>query len=248
MPAEKREGSASVEANSSQEEKRVCKENMTMVQDPQLLTILTAITDGQKESTRRFDSIDGRFSQLSLRKDEQQKDIEFLKKEVSTLKASDVSSSSGTSSGSAGLSVRSNPNEATSLESQYDLPVTKRRVIAVGGFHEEMAPEQLKEIMEQAYTQAGDNAMDWLQEVEAPYKLGMMIKLIMKNSKSMWSLLKAMKGKKFQYARGGTTTQLWHGIDKSPGEKMTSRKLGRAAQATRTHLASKGVEDKGAVR
>ena len=69
MPAEKREGSASVEANSEQEEKRVRKESMSMVQDPQLLTILTAITDGQKESTRRFDSIDGRFSQLSLRQD-----------------------------------------------------------------------------------------------------------------------------------------------------------------------------------
>ena len=134
------------------------------------------------------------------------------------------------------------------VERQYELPITKCRVVAVGGFHAEMAPEQLKEVMERAYTQAGDSAMDWLQEVEAPYKLGTMIKLIMKNSKAMWSLLKTMTGKKFQYAQGGKTTQLWHGIDKSPSERLVSKKLGRAAQAVRTYLATHGIEDKYVVR
>ena len=155
--------SQAVEANSGQEEKKSLKGNMSKVKYTQLSPILAAFTEGQKEGTRRFDSIDGRFSQLTLRQDVQQKDIEFLKKEVEKIKAGDISSEGNKSSGRGSFAcvsgLRTSPNEATRLESQFDLPVTKRRVIAVGGFHEDMAPEQLKEVMERAYIQAGDQGM-----------------------------------------------------------------------------------------
>ena len=154
---DKRQGIVLIEDSLEQEEKRALRESLTMIQDPQLSAILAAITDGQKESTRRFDSIDNRFGKLTQRQEEQRKDLEFLKKEVATIKAYDVGLEGRRSRGNDGFAgvsgSRANPYEVSSLESQYELPVTKRRVIAVGVFHEEMAPEQLKEIMERTFSQ-----------------------------------------------------------------------------------------------
>ena len=107
-----------------------------------------AITEGQQENGRRFDAVDNKMSQMSGRLDHQQKDIDMLKREVALLKARDSSSYSSRGSRiSISGEQRVNPNEATSLENQYDLLLTKRRVIAVGGFAQEMTPEMLKEIM-----------------------------------------------------------------------------------------------------
>ena len=82
----------------------------------------------------------------------------------------------------------------------------------------------------------------------SPIQAGSMIKLIMKNSKAMWSLLKAMKGKKFQYTHGTETITLWHGIDKTPSERQVSRKLSRAAEASRKYLVTRGIDDSDVVR
>ena len=58
-----------------QEEKKFRREMESTVKDPQLQTILAAITSGQTESSRRFDAIDGKMGQLCLRQDKQEKDI-----------------------------------------------------------------------------------------------------------------------------------------------------------------------------
>ena len=63
-----------------QEEKKSRREMESTVKDPQLQTILAAITTGQTESSRRFDEIDGKMGQLCPRQDKQEKDIEHLKK------------------------------------------------------------------------------------------------------------------------------------------------------------------------
>ena len=115
-------------------------------------TILAAITTGQTESSRRFDDMDGNMGQLCLRQDKQEKDIEHLKKEISLIKAGQGSGSSSGISRSTSSTIRYSLSEEhrkvkagakTDIDDQYSLPMAKRRVLAVGGYPEELVKEEL---------------------------------------------------------------------------------------------------------
>ncbi len=52
-----------------------------------------------------------------------------------------------------------------------------------------------------------------------------------------------MRGKKFEYVHEGETHRLWHGIDKSPDERLFSRRLTGAGQEVIKYLKTQGIQD-----
>ena len=154
MPeAEKRTGQPSSSEAPVQEEKKFRKEMEPTVKDPQLQTILAAITAGQTESSKTSDAIDGKMGQLCSRQDKQEKDIEYLKSELSLIKAGQGSGSSSGISRSSSSTIRHSlfedyrkvkADEKTDLDDQYSLPMVKRRVLAIGGHPEAMVKVELE--------------------------------------------------------------------------------------------------------
>mmetsp|Transcript_112264 Transcript_112264/g.194612 ORF Transcript_112264/g.194612 Transcript_112264/m.194612 type:complete len:308 (+) Transcript_112264:181-1104(+) len=218
-----------------------------MITDPQLRTLFEAIQLGRSETKERFDRIESTVDGLKGRMSEQEKKtdarMKIIEQEIAQLRRNirDDSSSNSSRSSSTARDVR--PDDATYPEDQYSLPVAKRRVIALGGFPHEMAQEELVTIVQIIYKQAGDGSEVWLDEVVAPYKLGQLAKIRLKTSRMMWLLLSRMKGKKFTYMANGMTTNLWHGVDKSPTERRLSKTLVKAADVIRNYLKITGLED-----
>ena len=258
MPeSEKRAETPTSQEAPVQEEKKPRKNTMeATVQDPQLQTILAAITAGRTESSRRFDAIDGKIGQLCIRQDKQEKDIEFLKNEVAMIKADRGSGISAASSPftSRGPSSTMRHNlfeqsravradEKTDIDEQYSLPMAKLRVLAVGGFPEEMDKDQLEETFKVMYqAQMGADSLALVEEFKAPYKLGNLLTLILQISKAVWKVLTSMTGKKFVMQRNGQEVRLWHGIDRSPEERAFGRRISRAATLIKEHLTSSLTE------
>ena len=189
------------------------------------------------------------MGQLCPRQDKQEKDIEYLKKELSQIKAGLCSGSSSWGiSRSTSSTIRHSlfedhrkvkADEKTDIDDQYSLPVVRRRVLAIGGYPEEMVKEELEAAFKVTFISAlGEDALGLVEEIRAPYKLGSLLKLVCHNTRRMWKVLTSMKGRKFIVQREGAEVRLWHGIDRSPEERLFGKRVARASTLIKEYLIS----------
>ena len=130
-------------------------------------------------------------------------------------------------------------DEQTDIDDQYSLPMVKRRVLAIGGYPEEMVKEELEASFRVVFVSAlVEESLGLAEEIRAPYKLGSLLKLVCHSSRSMWKVLTSMKGRKFLVQQEGGEVRLWHGIDRSPEERMFGKRISRASTLIKEFLIS----------
>ena len=87
--------------------------------------------------------------------------------------------------------------------------MVKRRVLAIGGYPDEIVTEQLEASFKVVFVSAlGEESLGLVEEIRAPYKLGSLLKLVCHNSRSLWNVLTSMKGRKFLVQQEGGEVRL----------------------------------------
>ncbi len=117
------------------------------------------------------------------------------------------------------------------------VPPAKRKCIFIGGF----AQDSIKEEVEKEVTEL-TKEYEGINDIKGVGKLCSGCKVYFKDSKSMWSLLVSMKGKKFLSPNAKFDGKLSHAIDKTGPELYTSFRVSAAARELRACVVGKGLD------
>ena len=107
----------------------------------------------------------------------------------------------------------------------------------VWGYTKEIVKEALEAEFKVTFISAlGEDSLELVEEIRAPFKIDSLLKLVCHNSRSMWKVLTSMKGRKFLCQPEGEEVRLWHGIDNSTEERLLCKRVARTSSLIKEFL------------
>jgi hypothetical protein len=117
---------------------------------------------------------------------------------------------------------------------QYSRPISLRQVIGVGGWPQDTDREVIAARIREVFSEVAN-----VEDLWAPWRLGSVAKVRFKSSRAMWAFIKANPGDSFR-ATTACGRKLWYSIDKTPSERLRSKRVGKFVKLFQDKLETEG--------